>query len=99
MYFCGQFNLDDWNDSAEYIILDDFNIKYFPQWKSFLGAQDRFVLTDKYRKKRTVSWGKPCIWLCNDDGNPCGALSRTELDWIELNCVIFNYNYPLFTGP
>ncbi|QDJ95217.1 replication-associated protein [Capybara virus 5_cap1_460] len=91
MYFCGQFNLDDWNADASYIILDDFNFKFFPQWKSFLGCQKRFVLTDKYRKKRTVSWGKPCIVLGNDDdeSNPCRALPRTSADWITVNCVFY----------
>jgi len=96
MYFCGQFNLDDWDESADYIILDDFNIKFFPQWKSFLGGQKQFVLTDKYRKKRTVKWGKPCIWLCNIDGSPGRALSRDELDWIDVNCLTVYHDTPLF---
>ena len=29
MYFCGQFNLDDWDSEALYVVLDDFNIKFF----------------------------------------------------------------------
>jgi len=99
MYLCGQFNLDDWDDQASYIVLDDFNIKFFPQWKSFLGAQKRFVLTDKYRKKRTVSWGKPCIWCCNDDNDPTRVVSGAELEWIIANCLIFRLSGPLFTIP
>jgi len=98
MYFCGQFNLDDWDESARYVVLDDFNFKFFPQWKSFLGCQKRFVLTDKYRKKRTVSWGKPCIVCGNndDDGNPFRALPRTHLGWLEKNCDFVEIVLPLF---
>jgi len=98
MYFCGQFNLDDWDEKAEYVILDDFNWKFFPQWKSFLGCQKQFVLTDKYRKKRTVRWGKPCIVLGNDDdeSNPCRALPRTSTEWIAVNCVFYFLSEQLF---
>ncbi|UDN67472.1 replication-associated protein [robinz virus RP_428] len=96
MYFCGQFNLDDWNSDAKYIILDDFNIKFFPAWKSFFGCQKSFVLTDKYRKKRTVQWGKPCIWLCNDDGDPRRTLSGAESTWLWSNCLIYESDNPLF---
>lgn len=96
MYFCGQFNLDDWNDNATYIVLDDFNIKFFPQWKSFFGAQKQFVLTDKYRKKRTVSWGRPLIFLCNPDLHPRGILSGFELEWMRANTDFVELNDPLF---
>jgi len=99
MYLCGQFNLDDWDASAKYIVLDDFNIKFFPAWKNFFGSQKRFVLTDKYRKKRTVEWGKPCIWLCNRDGDPRGALSGAELEWLRANAVIVDIWSPLFILP
>jgi len=95
MYLCGQFNLDDWDDSAGYIVLDDFDVKFFPQWKSFLGCQRCFVLTDKYRKKRTVQWGKPCIWLCNPEYDPRGELGRHR-EWLELNCVFVRLEVPLF---
>ena len=59
MYFNGQFNLDDWDDDAQYIILDEMNIKYVPNSKAWFGAQRQFVLTEKFRKKRTVKWGNP----------------------------------------
>nr|QJB18634.1 MAG: replication-associated protein [Genomoviridae sp.] len=96
MYFCGQFNLDDWNsDTAKYCVLDDFDIKYFPQWKSFLGCQREFVLTDKYRKKRTVKWGKPTIWLCNPEFDPRGALPYSR-EWLNLNCDFVELTRPLF---
>jgi len=95
MYFCGQFNLDDWDGDARYIVIDDFDVKYFPQWKSFLGCQRTFVLTDKYRKKRTVEWGRPCIWLCNPEYDPRGELLRSR-QWLDVNCDFVHLNEPLF---
>jgi len=95
MYFCGLFNLDDWDDDAEYIVLDDFDIKYFPHWKCFLGSQGRFALTDKYRKKRTVEWGRPCIWLCNPEYDPRIYL-RESLDWLSKNCVFIHLAEKLY---
>ncbi|UPW41528.1 replication associated protein [Peromfec virus RodF8_90] len=96
MYFCGMLNLDDWDDDAKYIVLDDFDIKFFPQWKSFFGAQKSFVLTDKYRQKRTVSWGRPCIWVCNFEGHPRRALSGAQCSWLALNSTTVEITEPLF---
>lgn len=86
MYFCNLFSIDDWDDDAGYIILDDIDIKFFPHWKFFLGAQKEGVLTDKYRKKRRVRNGRPTIWLCNPDMDPRRLLSGAERGWLNLNC-------------
>jgi len=90
------FSLDDWDDEAGYIILDDIDIKFFPHWKFFLGAQLEGILTDKYRKKRRVRNGRPCIWLCNEDMDPRRAFSRTECQWVDLNCDVISLRNPLF---
>lgn len=89
MYFNSMLNLDDWDESAEYIILDDFSTdftKFLPTWKCFFGGQKEFTLTDKYRGKRTVHWGKPMIWLANED--PLKTLNVEQLDFINKNCVL-----------
>ena len=92
MYFNGQFNLDDWDDDAQYIILDDMNIKYVPNYKAWFGAQRQFVLTDKYRKKRTVKWGKPLIWICNEGEDPRKAVTVNK-EWMEKNSTfVFVHN-------
>ena len=61
------FNLDDWQSDADYLIIDDIEWKYVPAKKALLGAQEQFTMTDKYRKKVTLMWGKPTIYLCNPD--------------------------------
>ena len=89
MYFNNLINLDDWDDTADYIILDDFSsdiTKFFPCWKCFFGGQKQFVLTDKYRGKRTVTWGKPMIWLSNED--IFSNLKIEHVNFIKANCEV-----------
>jgi len=57
---------DFWNHG--YIVFDDI------QWesikssaKSWFGAQRDFSVSDKYRRKRRIPGGIPCIFLVNPD--------------------------------
>lgn len=92
MYFNSFFNLDQWDDQAEYAIFDDFDREgkkleeYFPQWKCWFGAQDEFTVTDKYRKKEMKKWGKPIIFISN---NEIECSSKT-LDYIRKNSIRVN---------
>lgn len=89
MYFNNLLNLDDWDESADYIILDDFSsdiLKYLPSWKCFFGGQKQFTLTDKYRGKKTVHWGKPMIWLSNED--IFKNLNIEHINFIKKNCTV-----------
>lgn len=91
MYFNGMFNLDDWDEAALYAVFDDWaDWDKFYLYKQFLGAQKEFIVTDKYHKKRTVSWGKACILLSNKE--PCFA----DYDWIKLNTIIVEIKTSLF---
>jgi hypothetical protein len=96
MYFCGMFNLDDWRESVVYIVLDDFRREFFPQWKCFIGCQKEFVLTDKYRKKKTVRFGRPCIWLCNPEDDPRNGADHSTIEWIEKNAKIVRLQIQLY---
>lgn len=87
-------NLDDWNDDALYLIVDDMDWKYLPQKKGFLGAQQEFTLTDKYRKKRTVTWGKPTIFLCNPDQDV--YYTCDERTWLLENALYYSLNNKLY---
>lgn len=85
------FSLDTFNPDAEYAIFDDWeDWDRFYNYKQFLGAQEEFVVSDKYRKKRTIRWGKPCIVISNT------LPAFKDMDWIHLNCVIYYVNEPLF---
>lgn len=72
------FDLSTWDPEAKYIIFDDVDFDFLPAAKAFWGAQKTFTLTDRYRKKKTVSFGKPCIFLCNEDQDPF-----TKKHWSE----------------
>jgi len=98
-YYCNLFDLSGWKPTSKYRILDDFGAdikKFFPHWKFFLGAQLEGVLTDKYRRKQRVRNGRATIWLCNPDSDFTRTLSRTELEWVRANCLIYELTDPLF---
>lgn len=90
MYFNGHVNFrNDWDDSAGYIIFDDFEFDFLPNKKCFFGAQKSFVITDKYSAKRSVNWGKPSIYLTN---NP--FTFPQDAFYSEENMVVINlHNY------
>jgi len=83
MYFNGSFNLDLWDIQAGYAIFDDWEdwSKFF-LYKQFLGAQKEFTISDKYRAKRNVKWGRPCIVIANEDPK------FKDWKWIEANCFV-----------
>jgi len=95
MYFCGQFNLDGWDTDAKYCVLDDIDITFFPHYKCFLGCQEEFTVTDKYRKKKTVRFGIPTIWLANPEADIRDVLPRAR-DWLTVNCEFVVLMNPLF---
>nr|WAE43016.1 MAG: replication associated protein [Cressdnaviricota sp.] len=94
MYFNGMFNLDDWDNDADYLILDDFDWKFIPSKKGLIGAQNTIVLSDKYRKKQTLIWGKPVIILSNHDGDVYNTCD--ERTWLLSNCTYFILHNKLF---
>jgi hypothetical protein len=69
IYMNGLFNLDDWNNEANYLIIDDIELQFLQPKKALFFAQKTFVTTDKYKKKHTIKWGKPLLYLCNTE--PC----------------------------
>lgn len=90
IYCCMQFNVDDVRaglQEAQYAIFDDIqgNFQFFPSYKGWLGAQHQFTVTDKYKGKTTITWGRPSIWLTNDDPEEVG---HVDLNWLRKNCVI-----------
>ncbi|QCX35071.1 replication-associated protein [Blackfly genomovirus 8] len=85
-YFGGLFNLDQVTDThVTYGVFDDISggIEFFPSYKSWLGHQQEFTCTDKYRGKKRVYWGKPAIYLCNNDPRDDKGADRA---WLEANC-------------
>jgi len=71
--------------NVDYAIFDDLGgIQFFPSYKSWLGHQRMFYATDKYRAKRLIDWGKPAIYIANNDPRDEHAADR---DWLDANCL------------
>lgn len=91
MYFNGMLDLQIWDDDAEYIILDDWwDWAKLTLYKQFIGAQRTFTLTDKYRKKMTVNFGKPCIVLANE------LPAFADMNWVRANSFILHAQTQFF---
>jgi len=88
-YFGGNFNMDQLSydsDDVKYAVFDDIHsLKFFPMWKFWMGAQETFTVTDKYKGKMTFNWGRPIIWCNNKDPR---ADPDADADWINANCIV-----------
>nr|QXN75631.1 MAG: replication associated protein [Genomoviridae sp.] len=92
IYCCLQWNVDDLKaglEDAKYAVLDDIqgNFQFFPSYKGWLGGQKTFTVTDKYRGKTTIEWGRPTIWIMNDDPEEVG---HVDLNWLRGNADIIH---------
>lgn len=95
LYFGSAFNLDTWVEDAKYAIFDDIKLDFFPLYKAWMGGQHQFNITDKYRAKRTITWGKPCIWCVNTVDDPRDA-KGADLNWLRGNIIFVHIKDYLF---
>lgn len=93
-FFNGKFNVDALDTNVQYAVFDDMEgrMKDFP-YKKWLGAQHEFTITGKYKKEKRIIWGKPCIWLCNE--NPYLTEKGVDFNWLRENTVIVNVETPI----
>ncbi|UDN67440.1 replication-associated protein [robinz virus RP_199] len=88
-YFGGLFSLDEDTASVDYAIFDDFGgLKFLPTFKFWLGHQAQFYVTDKYKGKQLVQWGKPSIWLSNSNPLDEFEMKAEDVEWLRANCQI-----------
>jgi hypothetical protein len=75
------------DEDCDYAVFDDMSggFKFFNNYKGWLGCQHEFTITDKYRAKKKLMWGRPSIMLMNDDPE---ASPDVDLDWLRANCII-----------
>lgn len=87
-YFGGLFSMEEGIDTAKYAIFDDFGgLKFLPSYKFWLGHQKQFYVTDKYKGKKLVEWGKPAIWINNEDPREEHGVRSDEVEWLNANCT------------
>ncbi|KAF8872205.1 hypothetical protein CPB84DRAFT_1829873 [Gymnopilus junonius] len=63
------------------------------KYKAFFGAQEEIEVTDKYRPKSTLHWGKPLIWLSNEDPE---LDPNFDQQWLKGNCIFYYLDYKLY---
>lgn len=94
LYFHGLFSASvaTSDPDAEYAIFDDLQggIKFFHSFKSWFGCQSEFAIKKLYHDPIMLLWGKPSIWLSNDD--PRDDMSRADASWLEGNCDFIEVN-------
>lgn len=85
LYFNGYFDLSQLRgdlSNVRYAVFDDFPWDRFRSFaKQWMGAQATFTVTDKYKPKMTINWGKPIIFLCN----PEDEHSEMSSTWFQAN--------------
>lgn len=99
MFFRENFNLDDWDPEADYVVLDDLPMDRVPGWKVLLGSMGDMVLYDRYRPKKHVKWGpkKCCIILCNRGVDwRFSDTWKNESEWCELNVEVIEITNNLY---
>ena len=95
VHHANTFNLGLHDSNARYAVFDDITgglreIHY----KSWLGGQLHFTVTDKYMKKKTFTWGKPCIYIANE--NPYKTDKGVDFDWLSKNTVIVHIHKQMY---
>lgn len=95
-YFGGLFSLDENTTTAEYAVFDDMQggLSYFHGYKFWLGHQQQFYATDKYKGKKLITWGKPAIYISNTDPRDDHGADK---EWLEGNCIFININQKIVT--
>nr|UBQ66234.1 Rep protein [crane CRESS-DNA virus] len=82
----GLFSLDESIEGVSYGVFDDMQggLEYFHSYKFWLGCQNQFYATDKYKGKKLIKWGRPSIYIANiDPRSDKGA----DVEWLEANCI------------
>lgn len=92
--------MEMFSEDCKYAVFDDISggFGFFPSYKLWLGGQFEFSVTDKYKHKRNVKWGKPTIWLCNTDPRLDWYKPGTapDFEWMEANCDFVEITEAIF---
>ena len=57
-------------------------VSSFRGYKGWMGCQSEIQLSGKYMKHRKLIWGKPTIYMSNEDPR---ASAHIDLDWWDKN--------------
>ena len=88
VYFDGEISCKRMNSDARFMVFDDMPSVRFGNaghWRQYYGCQKTLGLRDLHFKGQMI-WGRPCIFLCNEDEDP--RLDGTlDTDYLLRNCI------------
>ncbi|KAK4214723.1 hypothetical protein QBC37DRAFT_420615 [Rhypophila decipiens] len=88
-YFTTPFRVGDLNTkSVQYAVFDRIKggfYKGIPNWRFWFGCKDEIAVSDPWKPKRVIEWGKVCILVCEDD--PRVGMKQVDVDYLSVNCV------------
>lgn len=84
------------SDDVEYAIFDDIRggMKFFHGFKEWLGGQLWVSVKMLYRDPKLMKWGKPSIWISNED--PRTDMTAQDIEWLEGNCTFIEVKETIF---
>lgn len=87
--------MDESLEDVQYAVFDDMQggLEFFHSYKFWLGCQEQFYATDKYKGKKLIKWGKPSIYLANTDPR---LDKGCDWDWLAGNCIFVYLDTPIF---
>jgi len=86
---------DFWHNG--YIVFDDIDWDSIKSSaKSWFGSQRDFSVSDKYRRKRRIPGGIPCIYLCNPDAYNGDFYTFVNGPWGSENIRVITVNNKLY---
>jgi len=92
-YMQGAWNVECYDDRADYGILDDVPWESMQRYyKGIMGLQTWVTVTDKYKKKSVIRGGKPVIILTNE----MPTFTVAEAAWLEANVVFHFVGHQLY---
>lgn len=97
VYWNTYYNIDEFDTTKSYLVIDDLGWDRLPAFKALLGSQLEFTLTDKYRHKKTFkNWGNPAIVCLNPDQDYRISAGLGERRWLEANVVFVDIQNKMF---
>ncbi|QCW23666.1 MAG: replication-associated protein [Genomoviridae sp.] len=81
---------------VDYAVFDDISggMEYFHHLKAWFGCQKDISIKRLYREPKLYSWGKPSVWVSNDDPRP--TMKQGDADWFNANAVFVEIKSKLF---
>lgn len=92
-YMNGSWNVDCYDDDADYGVLDDIPWESLQRYyKGIMGLQMDITVTDKYKKKSVIKHGRPVIVITNE----LPVFTVQEHAWLEANVVFHHVTERLY---